>query len=93
MIDVTGDYAGDASCACIRMTFHLSVSIHRFFCIAHILRNADWVTDSTTTTSPAEVMFLLTEGSFMLVWFASVPSSAIVLQVNDTSRPSAAHDL
>ena len=92
MIDVTGDSAGDASCACICMTFHLSVSIHRFL-LYRLLRNADWVTHSTTTTSPAEVMFLLTEGSFMLVWFAPVPSSAIVLQVNDTSRPSAAHDL
>ena len=36
---------------------------------------------------------LLTERPFMLVGFALVPSSGVVLQVNDTSRPSADHNV
>ncbi len=43
--------------------------------------------------SLAKVMLLHTEGPFMLVWFAWVPLSGVVLQVNDTPRPSAAHNL
>ena len=42
-----------------------------------------WVTHSSTTASLAEVMFLLSEGPFILVWFALAHFTVICVKFGE----------